>query len=76
VKFKSPEKQRGGATVGQVASEYFLKQQAYKLEECTTQINNMLRDKNTSQGSIDMSLDWSSSVFSQNDSIIEEKDKH
>lgn len=36
----------------------------------------MLRDKNTSQGSIDMSLDWSSSVVSQNDSIIEEKDKH
>lgn len=45
------------------------------MEECTTQINNMLKEK-VSEGSVDLSLNWSSSSLEEDDSIIEEKGKH
>lgn len=65
MKFQSPDKHSGN--ISQFKAENFLKQQAYKLEECSIQINHMMKDQlDNNSMTVSFGMDWSDS-FSEAD---------
>lgn len=69
-KYQSPEKpSKSGSIKQDYRSDSIVKQQAYKLEECQTQINNMYTEQDLSK-SVDCGLEWSKTISDQNSGVM------